>query len=371
MNVIHNLLSFPGWHTKRKIVVIESDDWGSIRMPAGAVHKSLLALGMFKKEPYSLYDTLENKEDFEQLFSVLEGFHSNTGKSPIVTLNTIVANPDFEKIKATGFKNYSYEPFTTTYLNRDGDDTCLDTWKQGMDKRYIRPQFHGREHVNVKQWLSVLRQGETDALMAFEHHTFAIPDRLSLSLRGNYMATYDLNEADHEVYLQQSITEGVEIFEHTFGFKPLSQIAPCYLWGSDVEKYLDESGFRFIQGIYYQFKHQTNGKSYKKKFHYTGQRNSFNQIYVVRNAFFEPSLNGHADHLIDECLTRIKIAFRWGKPAIIGSHRLNFMGGLSSDNRAKTLTQFRALLDNIVKEWPDVEFMSTDQLGILISNAGE
>ena len=25
----HTLLNLPGWHTRRKIVVIESDDWGS------------------------------------------------------------------------------------------------------------------------------------------------------------------------------------------------------------------------------------------------------------------------------------------------------------------------------------------------------
>lgn len=28
--ITHNLLNIPGWHTNRKIVVIESDDWASI-----------------------------------------------------------------------------------------------------------------------------------------------------------------------------------------------------------------------------------------------------------------------------------------------------------------------------------------------------
>ena len=31
-NVSRNLSNLPGWRTKRHIVVIESDDWGSIRM---------------------------------------------------------------------------------------------------------------------------------------------------------------------------------------------------------------------------------------------------------------------------------------------------------------------------------------------------
>ena len=32
--ISHNLLNIPGWRTKRKLVVIESDDWGAIRMPS-------------------------------------------------------------------------------------------------------------------------------------------------------------------------------------------------------------------------------------------------------------------------------------------------------------------------------------------------
>lgn len=36
--ITHNLLNIPGWRTNRKIVVIESDDWGSIRMPSQEVY---------------------------------------------------------------------------------------------------------------------------------------------------------------------------------------------------------------------------------------------------------------------------------------------------------------------------------------------
>jgi len=33
-----NLVNIPGWRTNRKIVVIESDDWGSVRMPSREVY---------------------------------------------------------------------------------------------------------------------------------------------------------------------------------------------------------------------------------------------------------------------------------------------------------------------------------------------
>lgn len=35
-----------GWKTSRKIIVIESDDWGSIRMPSKEVYNSLLKQGI-------------------------------------------------------------------------------------------------------------------------------------------------------------------------------------------------------------------------------------------------------------------------------------------------------------------------------------
>lgn len=42
----HNLLDFPGWHTKRHIVVFESDDRGSIKIPSFEVFRFLKEQGM-------------------------------------------------------------------------------------------------------------------------------------------------------------------------------------------------------------------------------------------------------------------------------------------------------------------------------------
>ena len=39
--LMRNLSNLPGWRTKRKIVVIESDDWGSIRMPSKRAYEEL------------------------------------------------------------------------------------------------------------------------------------------------------------------------------------------------------------------------------------------------------------------------------------------------------------------------------------------
>jgi hypothetical protein len=43
------------------------------------------------------------------------------------------------------------------------------------------------------------------------------------------------------------------------------------------------------------------------------------------------------------------------------------MGSLDEKNRRDNLILFKDLLRRIIKQWPDVEFMTSDQLGDMIS----
>ena len=104
--------------------------------------------------------------------------------------------------------------------------------------------------------------------------------------------------------------------------------------------------------------------------HWQGTKNSLGQVYIIRNCFFEPTVSSNIDSVSD-CLYRIKCAFRWHKPAIISAHRINFIGSLCEDNRTKNLLDFDTLLKRIIIEWPDVEFMSSDQLVTLIYDNNE
>ena len=44
------------------------------------------------------------------------------------------------------------------------------------------------------------------------------------------------------------------------------------------------------------------------------------------------------------------------------------MGSLDEKNRTQNLKLLKTLLHKIVKKWPDVEFMSSDELAGLINN---
>jgi len=69
----------------------------------------------------------------------------------------------------------------------------------------------------------------------------------------------------------------------------------------------------------------------------------YDQIQDVA-ALFEPGI-GDRDW-VSTCLKEIAVAFN--KPAIISSHRVNFVGGMSMDNRDDGLQKLQTLLNKIV-----------------------
>ncbi|MBK8852991.1 MAG: hypothetical protein IPN10_02550 [Saprospiraceae bacterium] len=123
---------------------------------------------------------------------------------------------------------------------------------------------------------------------------------------------------------------------------------------------LSENGIESIQGLSYQYIPNPGG-NYKRKYHYTGQINKWGQRYLVRNVFFEPSLLPQIDW-VNKCLQEIEIAFRMKKAAIIGSHRVNFIGSIVPENSSVNLRLFENLLIQILKKWPDVQFITSGEL---------
>jgi hypothetical protein len=61
-------------------------------------------------------------------------------------------------------------------------------------------------------------------------------------------------------------------------------------------------------------------------------------------------------------LESIEIAFQWGKPAIIGTHRINFVGRLDEQQRNENLKDFELLIKKVLQRWPDVQFVDSATL---------
>jgi hypothetical protein len=359
----------PGWRTHRKIVVFESDDWGSIRMPSKDVYHILLKKGIRVDQcPYNRFDSLESDSDLTALFDVLTSFRTANGKHPVITANSVVANPDFTKIEQSGFEEYYFETVRETYARHPRHANSFALIREGMARELFYPQFHGREHLNVSRWMSALRNKLPESSLAYHHGVFGISTDITAEKRKSYLAAMDYDAESDRLEKHDILRSGLELFESEYGYKSESYIAANYIWGNDLLPVLYDHGVTFIQGMRSQsHPDPSSGKNYSIR-HTLGERTRSGQLYLIRNCFFEPALTSHIDP-VDSCLREMRTAFLWKKPSVISVHRINFMGGIEESNREKNLRSFHALLTSIIRTWPDVEFMTSTQLGETIRNA--
>lgn len=365
-NALRPLMLIPGFHTRRKILVIESDDWGSIRMPSRAVYEALLKQGVrVDRFPFNRYDSLASEEDLTALAEVLMSVRDRDGRRAVMTVNTIVANPDFDRIRASDFREYHYEPFTETLRRYPRHGRSFELWREAMAAGLFRPQFHGREHLNVIRWMKALREERGRARLAFGFRMSDLSQSETIT-EDTFVDALNFEDPGEISFQEQSITEGTGLFSHLFGYRASSFIAPNYIWSSCLNDTLRHCGISSFQGIWLQFEPLTGREHrFRRRWHYPGEKNALGQCYLVRTAGFEPSLFPGVD-CVDRALARINTCFLMGKPAVLGSHRLNFVGCIDPSNRQRNLPQFRRLLTSIVQRWPDVEFMSSDQLTALV-----
>ena len=293
-NTLKSLLAvhvsnIPGWRTNRKIVVIESDDWGSIRMSSLKASDNLLKAGMREdRNHYNIYDSLECNEDLERLFETLAQYKDKNGRPPVMTGVNVVANPVFEKIKESGYTTYFYEPYTETLKRYPAHSRVYELWKEGIEKRLFVPIFHGREHLNVQRWLRALREGHRSTLLAFENGVTGIYNGINGEPIPNFQAAFDLDTAEDLPYMAEVLSTGLGLFEKLYGYRSKYFVPTNGPFNNSLESVLKNNGVEYINSGKIQREPLGNGQ-YKRNVRFLGQRNKLGQIYLTRNCFFEPS----------------------------------------------------------------------------------
>lgn len=361
------LYNIPGWRTKRHLVVIESDDWGSIRMPSREVYEEFLRRGIrVDNDPYCRYDALATRHDLENLFEVLSSVKDVHGHPAMLTANAVVANPRFDVIRESGFTQYAYEPFIDTLSRSSAHADAFATWQEGMVAHVFRPQFHGREHLNVKKWLNALHADEKSTRVAFDLGTWGLTQQVDPAIHQYYMGAFNSALPKDVAAYEAILMEGLQLFEQIFGYRSESFVPTTYEWPPAIEPCLVQNGVRYLQGTIAEKEPMDDDVTVKvHRRGFQGSRTKAGLIRLSRNCFFEPSTKPGFD-FVSDCLLRIHYAFKWGKAANICAHRLNFIGSIDSSNTDRNLPELRRLLQEIVRCWPDVEFVSSDELGEII-----
>jgi hypothetical protein len=367
---IDTYLDYKSFSSNRQLLIIESDDWGSLRTKNKQVLEKLNAINpAIEEDRYSQLDSIASKDDLSALFDVLNSVKDFKGNPASLTANVCTANPNFDAIKATSFQEFYYKPFTETLDEYSSNKKLLNLWKEGEHQNLFKPQLHGREHLHAPMWLAELRAGNKDLLKAFELESFGIPYiPLLFKKRKNLQAALDRYYINGEIEFQKKwIRDSTQIFKNTFGYESKSFIAPTYVWHKDLHKDLADANVKTLQGIKLQYESKNKLSSdYNRKLHYTGEIDKKSGLtYTTRNVFFEPASAPEKDW-VSIALKGVDDAFKNNKPAIIGSHRINYIGSLNEQNRTNSLGMLKTILKKIVLKYPKVEFVSSAELADIL-----
>ncbi len=354
-----NVKNIVGWKTKRKIVVFSVDDYGNVRLDSKAARNNLDKAGLTIHTHFDAFDALETKQDLELLFDALSSVKDTNGNPAVFTPFAVPCNIDFEKMADTNFETYYYELLPDTYSKLKGYEGTWDLWKEGMTKGLLVPQFHGREHLNLKIFEEKLANKDAELLTALKNRSYT-----SISSSGyptiSVTAAFEFWEFKENERFKNIIEDGLNAFEKVFGFRSTHFNPPGGREHPVIHQYLKDCGIRYIDTGFIKKEHQGLGK-YKTAVNYTGKRNHLQQLYMVRNVVFEPTDTERNDW-VDFTLAQVAAAFRWNKPAVISSHRVNFCGHIEETNRQKGIDALQQLLKKMTARWPDIEFMAASQL---------
>ncbi len=359
-SLLSRVRNYCDWYAYPKYIIFESDDWGSIRSSNQAAISALSNKGYLVKNSHYINDCIETVDDLKNLAKVLSKHQDSYGNSAIFTTNVVLANPDFDSIKRTEYQSYSYTPVHKETKLFDGQ-ALAKCWRSLYQMGVIMPQVHCREHIQWWSWMSDLQDGRPDALDSFEYAMCGVPKASSPERVSYFEPVYieDSFTVKNKQDLVESIKAGFEIFEEIFNFKSTTTIAPVAFWGEEHEFIWSNLGVKGIQGGWLQTE-RLNGKD-SHHVRYLGERNKYDQKYLVRNCIFEPR-RSEKYYGVKQCISSISRAFLFRKPAIISTHRFNYVSSIDKKGAEKSLQSIDKLLGEILNRWPDVKFISSATL---------
>ena len=366
--IANHLKNISGWRTKRKLVVISVDDYGNVRLDSKKARENMNKAGLKVNSRFDSLDTLETREDLENLYEVLSSVKDKNGNFATFTPYSLSSNIDFEAMADNNYSEYVYEILPKTYEKLAVRDSkayngTWKLWQEGIDKGLMKPQFHGREHFNLHIFNDLLQKQDQDLLKVLKQNS-----HVSVPSHKNYVngwtAAFSFDHINETESFLKNVTEGLKAFKEVYGYESNTFTPPAQQFPLHLENELSNLGIKYIDRPRSLNRHLGSGK-YQLEKHKLGGGTVMTEL--VRNVVFEPSTARVSDW-VNFTFKQVEAAFRMNKPANISSHRVNYCGHIDPKNREIGLTALKQLLQKIVKRWPEVEFISADQLGDMITN---
>lgn len=362
--ILDNLKNLPGWRTRRKLVVFNVDDYGNIRLASRAAGERLGQAGVALTGRFDQLDTLETRADLEALFEVLDSVRDSTGRGAVFTPYTLSANPDFAALRADP-DIWQAEALPDSFARLSAEDPqaydgAWALWREGIDCGLLQPEFHGREHLNLRLLMRKLARRDADVTANLQANSMAglknDPDLPGVGFTHAFGLAHKSDLVQH----REIIADGIARFARIFGRPATCFTPPAQRLHPELQGFVAAQGIRAIDRPLHAVQQIDRGRS-RRALHVMGRKRGQCHVTLVRNVVFEPNLAPGRDE-VARALGLIEAAFRWGKPAMISSHRVNFCGHIDPANRKAGLVALKRLLDAILHRWPDAEFLGAGEL---------
>ncbi len=354
--IIIGLIAFTGqgsmvdWRAIRS-VAIHSDDWGlcgflpeSIILDDAQIE--LLNPGNFP--PVYWTSTLEDSTDVAELASVLAKYLDRDSNPAVFQANYITSSL---QSTPSGWMEYDIPDLHPAY-QRPG---MWDAVNSAIEAGVWVPELHGSWHYNPLQMKSSV-DGNSQLEKLNNAGVLLFPE---------CMSAFELGlEADRKV-VEDNLERSIDNFTDYFGMMPSSVIAPDYVWYRDDENLWKSVGLRAVQAKRGQRRPNQNKYTghVMKMFERGIRRISEKKLcYIERNCRLESLQHKDHDATIFSCYDEVLTSWNRGQPAVVETHRINFV---STDSVLQNigLSSLDKLLSKL--EAQDVIWLCDDEIAQL------
>jgi len=311
------------------VVIIESDDWG----PGPADHVEALT---------AITDTLK-------------GFQDSAGRHPVMTIGLILGIPD-----AAALREHGLDRYRRITLDDPRYLSILETLNRGAQQGVLSLQLHGLEHLSPTSFMKMAEDPQGEVRQWLAEGDGSDTETLPSHLQSRWIDSATLpSGAIAPEAIQSAVREEMETYTRIFGAPPEVVVPPTFIWNAEVERAWAEHGARIVvtPGRRYTGRNASGQPAGIDRTMRNGEQGEGGATYVVRDIYFEPSYGHRAEPTIEA----IRKHQQLGRPALLETHRFNFIG--DAEKREQALHETRSLLAAVLREFPSVRFIDTATLG--------
>ncbi len=345
---------------KERIAVFESDDWGACERSIDLEHAlrtQALWQRLAPKRPVNRWHwgTLEAAADLERLCSLLGQHRGSDGRPAIFTAFFCAANPDYERIAASGFAEFAEIGIDAGVPAAWERGDLPAAWQRAAAGGVFAPAFHSNlHHMNPSRWLEVLRGTGLESELAralFAEHSYSF---------GQHLPEYEgLNLAQQKAMVELAVCR----IERATGVRPAAAIcsdaypetegvwAQCGLHTVCMKNTRLNNGEVVVYGTK-PWNHQDPNVAMGTVNHELGV------TYLCRNVTFEVES-------ADEAYATARTRWEYGEPAVVSTHRAGYVS-VRPELAAARLAELDRLLRMLTAA--GARFMSSAELGLLYEN---